>query len=448
MKKVSLSFLVLMLLVFNYGYSQVQQDSVFNTLLRIDNGGWIAGDATFSIALPDQKTLWLFGDSFIGIVNQDSSIAPGSTMIRNCAVLQSGDSMTALYGGTFADPIAFAPSVKPDSAWFWPEHGLLENDTLKIFLSEFVLASGPAGFNFKYNAAYLARFSYPDIVLVDMTKIPYYDQNGVCYGNSVLVENGYTYIYGRQETDTVYHISYPHVARAIAGNITGPWEFYNGSSWVSNPDETLKIGTQAVSQEYGVFKLNEKYVLLSQEIWFSTKIHSYTSNFLQGPFANKKLLYQTPVLYAGSFTYNAFPHPQFNEDDKLLVSYNTNGNFWDIFNNVEIYRPLFIRVPFTMIDPSYVSLKEYQQKKSDSEQVIVYQNYPNPADSQTKVKFELIKKGYVSLKLCTIEGQEIQSYVNKILDPGIYEVDINLSELVSGVYYYSIGASCFKLIKN
>lgn len=450
MKKVFFSVLVLLLSVFNNAYSQAQPDAEFNSLLRNVSGGWIAGDATFSIALPEEKTLWLFGDSFIGTVNPaDSSINTGAKMIRNCAVLQDGDSLVSLFGGTFDNPTDFVTSLTPATSWLWPEHGLIENDTLKIFFSEFILYPGPSGFNFKYNAAYIARFAYPEIELVDLTKVPYYDSNGVCYGNSVLVENDYTYIYGRQETDTVYHISYAHVARVPVGNIFAPWEFFDGAGWASNPVETKKIASEAVSQQYGVFKLNEKYVLVTQEIWFSQKIHSFTSANLYGPYSNRKLLYQTPILYPGTFTYNAFPHPQFNEDDKLLISYNTNGNFWEIFNNVETYRPLFIRVPFTMIDPTYVAIDEFQQKKSDSQNhVIVHQNYPNPATSITKVEFLVTRKDFVSLKLYSSDGKLIRTYVNNVLDPGNYHVNIDVSKLKSGVYTYQLNDVSYRLIKN
>lgn len=37
-------------------------------------GGWCAGDATISLPLPDGKTFWLFGDSFIGTKSGEFSI--------------------------------------------------------------------------------------------------------------------------------------------------------------------------------------------------------------------------------------------------------------------------------------------------------------------------------------------------------------------------------------
>lgn len=428
-------------------FSQAVADTAFNSTIRKVNGGWIAGDATFSIALPGQKTLWLFGDSFIGTVKPDNSLVSGAKMIRNCTVLQDGDSMRAIFGGTFQNPKSFVSTSNESSDWYWPEHGFMENDTLKIFLSEFVTASGPAGFNFKYKAAVLARFTYPDIVLIDLVKLPYFDINKVCYGNSIVVENGYTYIFGRKENDTVSHIAYPHVARVPAGNILAPWEFCNGISWSVSPNETQRISVVAVSQQYGVFKLNNKYIIINQEIWLSSKIYSYTSNHIEGPWNNKVLLYNTPILFANVFTYNAFPHPQFNTGDGLLISYNSNGNFADIFKNVEVYRPRFIRVPFTMMDPTYVSVAEYPQKNIIPDAVILYQNYPNPAEATTKIKFAVTKKSFVSLHLNTIEGKEIKSYYNTILDPGLYNFDLDLQDLKPGVYYYGINNSGFKLIK-
>jgi len=121
---------------------QVAPDTTFNKLLRTENGGWVAGDATYSAFLQDGRTLWLFGDSFIGGVNPDSSLVPGAKMIRNCAVLQERDSMTAMYQGSFEDPDDFVLTNTPDSTWFWPEHGIVEEDTLKIIFSEFGTEDG------------------------------------------------------------------------------------------------------------------------------------------------------------------------------------------------------------------------------------------------------------------------------------------------------------------
>lgn len=447
MKPILSSILIFFLAGCTWLVAQVTPDPDFNALLRKYNGGWIAGDATFSIALPDGRTLWLFGDSFIGTVNPDSSIVTGSHFIRNNAVIQDGDSMRSLHGGTFENPLDFLPSTDSDSVWYWPEHGLVENDTLKIFFSEFIITTGVPGWNFKYTGCYLANYTYPGIEYLSKTKIPYYDSNKVSYGNSVMVDNGFTYIYGRKETDTVHHFSYPHVARVPAGNILAPWQFFNGSSWVSDPSASYRIGNVTVSQQYGFFKQDSRYVMINQDIWLSPKIYSYTSITPQGPLNNKVLLYQTPILYPTTFTYNAFPHTQFTSEGELLVSYNTNGDFWQIFNNVEIYRPMFIRVPLNLIDPNFpTGLGEPPQPSQSPFRL--YQNCPNPVESTTTVQLELNRPQYISLEIKDLLGNSIYSFLNQEMQAGLHSVTMDLSALKRGVYCYGSGNQYRKLIKN
>ncbi len=102
-----------------------------------------------------------------------------------------------------------------------------------------------------------------------------------------------------------------------------------------------------------------------------------------------------------------------------------------------------------MIDPTYVSVEEYQEKKSDSQNhVMVLQNYPNPANTLTKVEFIVSQKEFVSLKLYSSDGKLICTYVNKILVPGKYHVDIDVSNFKSGIYSYQINDTSLRLIKN
>lgn len=50
------------------------------------------------------------------------------------------------------------------------------------------------------------------------------------------------------------------------------------------------------------------------------------------------------------FAYNALAHPQYLENDELLVSYCLNSRrVRDVFDNVETYRAQFIRVPMEKI---------------------------------------------------------------------------------------------------
>ncbi|HRG28369.1 MAG TPA: DUF5005 domain-containing protein, partial [Chitinophagales bacterium] len=60
----------------------------FTNLFNRFGNGWTGGDATYSIALPDGRTVWMFGDSFLDTVYADYS-RPSSGLIRNCFMVQT-----------------------------------------------------------------------------------------------------------------------------------------------------------------------------------------------------------------------------------------------------------------------------------------------------------------------------------------------------------------------
>ncbi len=101
------------------------------------------------------------------------------------------------------------------------------------------------------------------------------------------------------------------------------------------------------SEQFSIFKQENKFIYLSQCGHLSTEVYSFTSNTPYGPWENKKLLFNTPVdsLNSDLFTYNALAHPQLIENNKILISYNTNSmELKDHFTNANIYKPRFMRV--------------------------------------------------------------------------------------------------------
>ncbi|HMN16903.1 MAG TPA: YCF48-related protein [Ignavibacteriaceae bacterium] len=71
------------------------------------------------------------------------------------------------------------------------------------------------------------------------------------------------------------------------------------------------------------------------------------------------------------------------------------------------------------------------------------QNFPNPFNPSTIIKYSLKDDGRVSLKIFNSLGEEVRTLVNEIKPAGNYEVEFNASELPSGIYIYSIQAGEF-----
>jgi hypothetical protein len=81
------------------------------------------------------------------------------------------------------------------------------------------------------------------------------------------------------------------------------------------------------------------------------------------------------------------------------------------------------------------------------------QNYPNPFNPNTWIKFEIRKKGHVSLKIYNVAGQLVKTLINDVMNAGEHTADWNGTnnagiKVASGVYFYSIEADEFKSTKK
>jgi hypothetical protein len=85
---------------------------------------------------------------------------------------------------------------------------------------------------------------------------------------------------------------------------------------------------------------------------------------------------------------------------------------------------------------------------------ILYQNYPNPFNPSTRINYELIKSGIVSLSVYDILGNKIATLVNKYQNSGSYSVNFNAESpefrttLPSGIYFYRLTADDFTVNKR
>ena len=71
------------------------------------------------------------------------------------------------------------------------------------------------------------------------------------------------------------------------------------------------------------------------------------------------------------------------------------------------------------------------------------QNFPNPFNPSTKIRFNIPEQGMVSLKVFNLLGEEVANLVNAEMTAGNYEVDFKATGFSSGIYFYTLKAGNF-----
>lgn len=70
------------------------------------------------------------------------------------------------------------------------------------------------------------------------------------------------------------------------------------------------------------------------------------------------------------------------------------------------------------------------------------QNFPNPFNPSTTIKFGMPSEAFVSLRIYNILGQEVAVLINnEHMTAGSYNVDFNASKLTSGTYIYQLNVN-------
>lgn len=78
----------------------------------------------------------------------------------------------------------------------------------------------------------------------------------------------------------------------------------------------------------------------------------------------------------------------------------------------------------------------------------LYQNFPNPFNPTTLIKYDIPKTGLVTITLYDVLGKEIRKLVNENVQPGRYEITWDARNYASGSYFYKIESGDFSDIKK
>jgi photosystem II stability/assembly factor-like uncharacterized protein len=87
-----------------------------------------------------------------------------------------------------------------------------------------------------------------------------------------------------------------------------------------------------------------------------------------------------------------------------------------------------------------VSFVEEEQIDEVPNTYFLSNNFPNPFNPSTKIKYSILQSSNVVIRVFDVLGNEIETLVNEEKSVGIYEITWNAENLPSGVYFYQLQA--------
>jgi len=76
------------------------------------------------------------------------------------------------------------------------------------------------------------------------------------------------------------------------------------------------------------------------------------------------------------------------------------------------------------------------------------QNYPDPFNEQTSIKYCLPKKSNIKLEIFDYRGRKVRVLVDELKEPGTYKAELSGKGLKEGIYFYRLTAIDFEETKR
>lgn len=354
-------------------------------------GGWYGGDAAYSIPLSPARSLWLFGDSFVGAPGLEtrtgSSFIHNSIAISECLATGRWEMeyfWTPAAAG--AGPHAF---LSPDHAerYWWLFDGFVHDGALYIglLIVEPSEPRGPLNLPFRYAGMKLARIAnYGDSPRDWKPEtLPLWSDSTALPGSTMVVHGEHLYLFTFLDLEAT---RYPRMLARLqladlelhARELPSRIEYLaQDDSWqpgidVANAKTLMDDNASEMSVRfhpevgrwiavYGYPDIRPGF----PEVPPSNEVFLRTAPRVEGPWSSPVSIYQIPELARGlgterdpnTFCYAAKEHPQLAQEGEILLTYVCNlftpkgGDPWAILRRMDLYRPRPVALPIRMAIP-------------------------------------------------------------------------------------------------
>ncbi|HEY3997891.1 MAG TPA: DUF4185 domain-containing protein [Candidatus Xenobia bacterium] len=302
---------------------------------------WRGADDAYSVDLGGDRTLWLFGDTFVDLAGV--SRAHG-VMVHNTVGLQVGrNPATARMQFCWrSGPDAFFPSA--GETYYWPGDGVRVGHSLLVFLMAVHAVPGGMGFEVTgWRAVRVGDVSGdPSSWTVEPVASPQNPWHVVVGSASVLVRGDWVYAYGTHEPGVhdVYLCRWP-VERLAAGDLQGA-EWWTGAGWSreGTPAPVLHDGQTELTVHWD---RHLGHFLEVQTVGFGdASVAVRASRALVGPWSEPQPVFE-PSVGAEVFVYAGKAHPELSGAPLVLTYANNVMSLDRVVHDESLYYPHFLR---------------------------------------------------------------------------------------------------------
>ncbi len=318
-----------------------------------EDARWRGGDAAYSAPLDDERTLWLFGDSFIvpeGNVGRD-----GATMVRNTiGVMRGRDPVTASMTFHFRDgepPSAFfasgAPDADEDGTWRWPGPAVVVDGRLIVFLLDVARAEGGLGFSIVGGRA-LSTTAFegpPEAWGFESLALPTAPPGVLVAAGGLLLHGEHLYGYAPVEPgDHRVFLARWSSQEVAAGRLdTATW--WDGQGFSDDAARASAVFADGQTElSVHAARRGQELVVVQVDGFGGADVAVRVGGAPQGPFSSLTSVHRpVDADRDGILIYSAKAHPAFTTPAGMAVTYCTNHlDFWTMAGDDALYTPRFV----------------------------------------------------------------------------------------------------------
>ncbi len=344
-------------------YPALTKRFINNTASRTD---WVGGDGAYSIPLSSKRTLWLFGDSFFGQIQNNKrancSMVHNAVAIEDTSQNQGGPGKFTYFSGK--KPV----NPKPENTgffncidkgdYYWPADGFLSNGKLNIFMhvvrTDYKL---PAPFQFELRTDHLVTIDNPQDAPDNwryQIKPLNTSAKRTLYGVACRADKKHIYFFCSNGSVALDLFKHPAIVARLPLAKTVPFSLNKLEWWSQKWEPTYELPETLFDDGASEMTVTKVPGLTGYFVFYippdKKAIFMRHATEMQGPWSSRALVYEFPAGSADLLYYSAKAHPQYlTESGKnkgaIILTYCTNSsNFAKLTSNAKLYVPQALKI--------------------------------------------------------------------------------------------------------